>query len=263
MGRMSAPGAGGPAPIEAIDRAVSLLEALADAGPAGLSLAALVAATGTNKSTAYRAISTLRMRGHVTQDPLTGHYCLGPSAVALGERWRDHDQLQHLLRPALTAASGSTQELAHLGVLTGVDVVYIDKVEPERALRVWSRVGRTVPAAVTALGRSILAATPLLPTQLAPYLSGLDPAPDAGQVWDRIRQARELGHAREHEENEPGIACVGFAVVRGGAPVAALSITAPADRMTPARVDEVVATIRSTVPPLLPEGLSLAQPAML
>lgn len=263
MGRMSAPGSAGPAPIEAIDRAVSLLERLADAGPAGMSLADLVAATGTNKSTAYRAISTLRRRGHVTQDPLSGHYALGPSAVVLGERWRDHDQLQPLLRPALTAASRATQELAHVGVLSGTDVVYIDKVEPERPLRVWSRVGSTVPAAISALGRSILASTPLLPTQLTPYLEDLHPRPDPEQVWEQIALARTRGYAREHEENEPGIACIGFSLLRGGAPVAALSITAPADRMTEARVDEVVDAVRSTVPPLLPEGLTLKEGPML
>ncbi len=260
MGHMSAGRNGGPAPIEAIDRAVSLLETLADAGPAGMSLADVVTTTGTNKSTAYRAITTLRLRGHVTQDPLSGHYSLGPSAVALGERWRQHDQLQALVRPALTAASRTTQELAHLGVLTGIDVMYIDKVEPERALRVWSRVGRTVPVAVSAMGRSILAASALRRNQLAPYLQDLDPPPDAGRLWEQIAAARICGYAREHEENEPSIACVGFALLRAGSPVAALSITAPADRMTDARVAEIVASIRATVPSLLPEGITLPDP---
>lgn len=250
----------GPAPIEAIDRAVTLLETLSTAGPSGLSLAEIVTRAGMNKSTAYRALATLRSRGYAAQDPITGHYSLGPAVMALSDHWLGQDRIRQQLHPALMAVSQQAQELTHLGILSGTDVVYVDKVEPQRALRVWSRVGSTVPAATTALGRALLATTPLTRDQLTPFLTNLPSHTDAGAVWEQISFARARGYAREDEENEPGIACVGFALMRKGSAVAALSVTAPAERMTATRVDEVVGIVRSTLPPLLPEGITLPPP---
>jgi DNA-binding IclR family transcriptional regulator len=47
-------------------------------------------------------------------------------------------------------------ETCHLGVLLGEQIVYIDKVEPSRAVRIWSEIGWRNPAVSTALGRAIL-----------------------------------------------------------------------------------------------------------
>ena len=243
-----------PAPIEAIERARGILETLAEAGPEGLPLVELATRAAVNKSTAYRALSTLRARGYVAQDPLTGHYGLGAAVAALSDRFLGADNMQLLIHPALAAISRETDELVHLGVLTGTEVVYVDKVEPQRSLRVWSRIGGAIPAATSAMGRALLAASPLTREQLAPFVGDLEP----DHLWAQIEQARARGYARETEENEPGIACVGFALLRGNSPVAALSITAPAERMTDEHVDELVAAVRRVAPALLPAGIRLA-----
>ena len=120
-------------PIEAIDRALLLLNELAAAGAKGAALADLAQALGINKSTAYRALFTLRARDFVQQDADTGHYLLGPAAIALGTRYLDGDSLAVLLHPALVALSREVDELVHLGVLAADRVLYIDKVEPDRA----------------------------------------------------------------------------------------------------------------------------------
>jgi len=60
-----------PSRIEAIDRAIRLILALADAGPDGAPLADLAAITEMNKSTAYRALATLRAHLFATQPSTT------------------------------------------------------------------------------------------------------------------------------------------------------------------------------------------------
>ncbi|MFT4296113.1 MAG: helix-turn-helix domain-containing protein [Micropruina sp.] len=60
--------------VEAIDRALHLLTALAEAGPGGSALTNLATATGVNKSTAYGARSTMREHGFVSQSEPTGNY---------------------------------------------------------------------------------------------------------------------------------------------------------------------------------------------
>ncbi len=249
-------------PIEAIDRALLLLNELSAAGAKGASLADLAQALGINKSTAYRALFTLRARNYAQQDADTGHYLLGAAAIALGTRYLEGDSLALLLHPALVALSREVDELVHLGVLAADQVLYIDKVEPDRAIRVWSQIGRTVPVASTSLGRALLAYRGTEREQLAAYMSALPPdrTLDEAAVWQRIEAARRVGYATEFMENEPGIACIGVPILRGSTAVAAVSITAPAERMTGPRVRELAVSVASVVPPLLPVGLRLPGP---
>ncbi|MCC6495512.1 MAG: IclR family transcriptional regulator [Propionibacteriaceae bacterium] len=250
--------ANGAPKVEAIDRALVLLVALADAGPQGASLAALAERAGMPKATAYRALSTLRLRGFADQALDSSDYLLGPAAIDLADRNFGTQNLAHAIHPALVALSHAAGELVHLGVLAGDSVRYLDKVEPERAIRVWSAVGQQVPVASSALGRALLAARGVPLEHLGSYLTGLG---DRKVTLDRLREAvdsaRRLGFAMELGENEPDVACVGVAILRGSHPIAALSVTAPADRMTPERRFELFELIRSIVPPLLPGGLSL------
>lgn len=250
-------------PVEAVDRALVALQALAQAGARGVALAELAAALGLNKTTLHRTLAALRFRGFVAQDPASGAYVLGPSATQLADDFLSDENLPALLHPALVALSGAAAELAHLGVLSGTHVVYLDKVEPDRSVRVWSAVGRRSPAATTALGRALLAYQHLDRSLLPGYVGAAEdsrPAervPDVEELWATLQTARERGYATEVEENEAGISCLAVPLLRAGTAVAAVSITAPAERMTPDRISELHTSMRTLLPPLLPAGLSL------
>lgn len=252
-----------PPRIEAVDRAVRLLVALAEAGAGGAGLSDLADKLEVNKSTAYRALATLRAHSFVMQSDSTGRYRLGPSAIALGDVFWGADNLRVAVRPALIALSREIDELVHLGVMVDDQVLYLDKVEPERAIRVWSSVGQRVPAATTSLGRALLAAGDVPDEQLRAYLRAVPPGREVS--WEHLRdvvhEARSRGYATEVEENEPGVACLGMAILRGKRTVGALSITSLADRMAPDRQVALAEAIGSVVGPLLPEELVLARPA--
>jgi len=241
--------------VESIDRALNLLTALAEAGPAGSSLTELASGTGVNKSTAYRALSTMRAHGFVNQSESNGDYHLGAAAMTLGERFRTPQSLAQSLHPALVTLSREADELVHLGVLIADQVLYIDKVEPDRAIRVWSEVGRRTSAATSAMGRALLAARDVADDQLAAYLHRCSLTEE--QLVDAITTARRRGYSTEIEENEPGVACLGVALMQGSTAVAALSITMQAERLTSGRQQELADLVRRVLPPLLPDGLSL------
>ena len=237
-----------PSPLGSVDKALLTLDALARAGAGGLALADLATEVGANKSTLHRTLAALRHRGYAHQTA-DGAYTLGPAVLSLGAAYLAEDNLPGLLRPALEALRDEVDELVHLGTLAGQEVVYLDKVEPQRPLRVWSAVGRRIPVATTALGRALLAAGP-------------GDAPDDDRTLRAaLTAARERGYASETEENEPGIACVAVALLRGGRPVAAVSITAPVERMTGAARDARVAALRDLLPTVLPTGLTVPAPA--
>lgn len=241
--------------VEAIDRALTLLTALAEAGPTGSPLTDLADLTGMNKSTAYRALSTMRAHGFVTQASSSGAYLLGSAAMSLGARFVTPQSLAQSLHPAVVALSRRANELVHLGVLVGDHVLYIDKVEPERAIRVWSEVGRRTPAASSAMGRALLAARGVPDDQLAAYLDGTTVPLE--RLVEAVRLTRQRGYSSEFEENEPGVACLGVAILQADQPVAAMSMTMQAERLTEDRRTELAGLIRQVLPPLLPDGMHL------
>ncbi|WP_028044881.1 IclR family transcriptional regulator [Cellulomonas sp. URHE0023] len=247
-------------PVESVDRALLVLEALARGGSAGLGLADLATAVGINKTTVHRTLAALRHRGFATQAP-SGNYVLGPAATRLADDYFSDENLPVLLHPALVALSGATDELVHLGVLSGTHVVYLDKVEPERSVRVWSAVGRRSPAVTTALGRALLAFRGTDRAMLGAYVGTAGgQGVDQDHVWSELVRARTRGWATEEQENEVGISCVAVPLMRSGSAVAAVSVTAPADRMTADRIGWLNDRMRSVLPPLLPDGMSLGAP---
>jgi IclR family transcriptional regulator, acetate operon repressor len=249
-------------PLGSVDKALLALERLAAAGPRGAPLGSLAADLGLNKTSLHRTLAALRFRGYAEQDPATGDYRLGPAATALGTVFLGEENLPALLNPALTAVCEASGELIHLGVLSGPEIVYLDKVEPARAVRVWSAIGRRRPAATTALGRALLAFRATDRSAMHWYTQA---AGDVGPVteddlWDTLTATRDRGYAIETEENEPGISCLAVPLVRAGQAVAALSVTAPADRMDDRRHIELARIIDRVARPLLPPALTLPEP---
>jgi DNA-binding IclR family transcriptional regulator len=249
-------------PLGSVDKALLTLDTLARAGARGASLAALASEVGANKSTLHRTLAALRHRGYAEQ-AADGTYRLGPAVLALGSAFLAEENLPALLRPALEALCAEVDELVHLGVLAGREVVYLDKVEPQRPVRVWSAVGRRRPAATTALGRALLAAGPLREVpdgaaaadgELARF-AGTDTS--TARLREVLTEAHRTGVAAETEENEAGIACVAVALLRAGRPVAAVSITAPAERLTGEARAERVGALRDILPAHLPAGLTI------
>lgn len=276
---------GGGSPLGSVDKALLALESLAAAGPGGIPLGALADRLGLHKASLHRTLAALRYRGYV--DQVGGRYRLGAAASALADVYLGEENLPALIQPALVAVCEASRELVHLGTLSGPEIVYLDKVEPSRAVRVWSAVGRRRPAATTALGRALLAFRPVEASQLAWYASTAgtrgtgagpaddrpaalgenrgavpaDPARDVEHLRAALEVARELGYAAESEENEPGIACVAVPILRAGSAVAALSITAPVERMDAARQRDLADLLVRTAEPRLPAPFTVPRGA--
>jgi DNA-binding IclR family transcriptional regulator len=94
-----------------------------------------------------------------------------------------------------------------------------------------------VPAALTAGGKAILAARPDGAERVARAVTRRPL--DVPAVLAELDEARRRGYALSGYS--PGVTSIGAAVVTGGAPPeAALSVSAPADRLTGRRRDAVV-----------------------
>jgi DNA-binding IclR family transcriptional regulator len=165
-----------------------------------------------------------------------GRIRLGVGLIALAGAYLEGDTLRTAARPYLVKLVAACGETSHLGRLSGNGVVYVDKVECDKSVRLVSRIGSTTPLHCSAMGKSILAALPA--QERDSRLSGATERPTeytllGEALRTEIARVGKQGWAIDEQENELGVRCVGAAIVTAtGTAVGALSISGPADRFS-------------------------------
>jgi DNA-binding IclR family transcriptional regulator len=230
-----------------VERAFELLDHIAAAGPEGLTLAQLAAEVPTAKSTTHRYVATLLSLDVLRRDP-AGRIQLGLKLVELAGALLDGDNLRSAAEPVLHELVARTGETGHLGVLADGHVVYIGKVESPQSVRLVSRIGARAPLHCSAMGKALMAC--LDPEALREALQRprevrtLHTITAVDALREELEKVRAAGFALDDEENELGVRCVG-AAVRGGhaEPLAAVSVSGPASRMSLERCAEVAPAV--------------------
>jgi IclR family acetate operon transcriptional repressor len=207
-------------------------------------------ALGYSKPTTHRILQALMRREFVRLDDERGTFTLGVANLRLGNRFLESLDLRREALPTLRALAESTGETAHLGHLSGTDVVYIEKVESSHAVRMYSRVGDTMPAYSTGVGKAILAQLGddeldrHLPAELLPRAANT--ITDRAALREELHRTRERGYSLDDIENEDGIRCAGAPVFdHNGRVQAAISVAGPATRMTVERLHELGPLVRA------------------
>ena len=222
--------------IQSVARAVSILEHLAG-HRMGDGLTNISRAVGLSKSTTHSLISTMEQLGYVQQDQNSGKYSLGLKLFELGQAMHASMDLRAIAMPYLHALAKKYEETVHLAVLSKGEVVYIDKVDSPRSIRIASQIGGRNPAHCTGVGKVLLA--DLLPAERDKVIRGLKLqrfTPNTIVDPDKLRQLLEKvrvdGYAQDVEEIEIGLSCVAAPVKNHrGAVIAAISLSGPSGRI--------------------------------
>jgi DNA-binding IclR family transcriptional regulator len=209
------------------------------------SLAELCATLNLHKSTVHRLMMVLEGHRLVSKNPETGRYRLGLKLFELGSKAIATLDLREHSRPYLTRLLQETQETVHLCILDFDEVVYLEKMEPERSVRMASRVGRRIAAYCTAVGKAVMAQLPeaeldeiLEQTELKAITPRTITSAEA--LKKEFKLIRERGYAVDDEEVEEGVRCVAAAVRdHSGRAIAAVSVSGPAFRMNESKIPAV------------------------
>ncbi|BBY05841.1 IclR family transcriptional regulator [Mycobacterium noviomagense] len=214
-------------PSAVIDRVSLVLDAFD--GPGRLTLAQIVRRTGLPRSSAHRMLERLVQLRWLRRSGRD--YELGMRLVELGSLAVHQDRLHRAASPLLHDLHRATGMVAHLAVLDGADVVYLEKVGDQMVAAIPSRVGGRQPAHCTAVGKAILA-----------YSDGADAIDFAGrktrysisslaQLTAELAKVRARGIAFDREESLPGFGCVAAPIGDPGEAIAAVSICGPMSRI--------------------------------
>jgi len=156
--------------------------------------------------------------------------------VTLSQASLEGNSLRTLARGHLEQLAQESGETVHLGLHSDHGVVYIDKIDSDKAVRLVSQIGSVVPHYCTAMGKAVLAALPL--AERAPFLAAATnmrtPHTLTGAALekelDNVSKQRWVIDEQEHED---GVRCVGAAIAgRSGELLGAVSVSGPAGRFT-------------------------------
>ncbi len=215
--------------MPSVDKALRAVIELAEAGTGGLGLADLADRLSVKRSSLHVTLRALRHRSFVDQTA-TGNYVLGSSLLAVASLYYRNFDLRGILRPTLLKAAREVNEVFHLAVLDGSDLLYLERIESQRPIQPGTAIGHRLPALTTAMGRILVGA---LYSDFAAFETRfrgrLNPRTASAprtlrDEWRFIKLARQLGYAVDPEHNVPGLAAVAVAISFKGSPVAAVSI---------------------------------------
>jgi len=222
--------------IQSVFRALKILECVAENDNV-ISLTEVSQKMGLSKSTTHGLIATLEKYGYMQQDQVNGKYSLGLKTFELGQAYVSNLDIREIALPDLRELSAFYQETAHLAVLSGDEVVYIDKVDGSRSsIGIRTRIGGRNPAYCTGVGKVLLSG--LSENKVTEMYEGkqfqkftMNTVSDMNALLEQLRRIREKGYALDMEEIEPDLQCVAAPIKDNqGTVIAAISLSGPANR---------------------------------
>ena len=233
-------------PVQSVERALSLLEAvagLADPVP----LTRLTEILGIDPSSVFRLANTLKRRGFLANPNGRKHYVLGPAVWRLSREYDWSRMLISSCRESVKALAARTGETAHLAVREGREVFFIDHhASGDQGVIVPGQTGKLMPLHCTAHGKSLLADFGL---EELKALFGSTPLErytartrvSLPELAKACAQVRADGCSVDDGEYLEDVRCVAAPVRdRGGLVIGSIGVSAPATRMSKGR-DAVLA----------------------
>ncbi len=236
--------------VQSLGRGLSVLRAFDRSSPA-MTLTDVAKRAGLTRATARRLLHTFESLGYMSFDGK--RFELTPRVLDLGYAYISSLQLPEIAQPYMEALSDSVNESVSAAVLDGPDIVYVARVPTKHVMSISLGIGSRLPAAVTSMGRVLLAALP--PDQLDAFL--------ATATWrahttrtirfpDELRhvlaECRRTGFALLDEELEDNVRSVAAPLTNhSGRVVAALNVGTSAARVSLADLHErIVPELLST-----------------
>src|SRR6266576_1497076 len=220
--------------VRAVDRAISILDVLAQGGTR--TGAEIARELHVHRSTALRLLGTLERHALVERDQRTARYRLGRRLPQLASVVTGEFDLRFVARPVCERLAAAVGETATLDVLVGDVIVPIEQATASTSVVSVNWLGRRTPVHCTASGKVILAFGPAAVRErlLALPLERSTPhtITSRAELEAQLGAALASGVAHTHEELEVGLDAIAAPVFGAdGEIVAALDLSGPSHRL--------------------------------
>lgn len=158
------------------------------------------------KTTVHRMVGSLEEMGFLEKDP-NGKYTLGILFLQFGQLVAERLDIRQTALPVMRRLRDEVEEAVHLVIRSGQEAVYIEKLDTDHPVRLFTKIGRRAPLYAGASSRVILAH--LDPEEQEAYLEQVTLKPfGAGTITNKqdlrevLRLTRRNGYAFSRSELE-------------------------------------------------------------
>lgn len=229
------------APIQAVDRALGLLELLSSEDD-GARLCDLAERSGLPASTVHRLLTTMAERRFVQFSAVDGNWRIGQTSHRVGAAFTRRGNLAGTALPLLRQLRDKARETVNLAIADSDEIVILSQVESREIVRTITRPGGRLPMTSSGLGKAILAHYPVAEVERIVQHFGLPRFTSRsivrpGDLTEDLARIRDQGFALDDEQAHVGLRCVAAALFDlTGDPVGAISLSGPTTRLSDARI---------------------------
>jgi len=232
-------------------KAFSVLE-LVSLNPEPTTMAEIIRRTGMTKPTAHRVVNMLLDMGFLERDAFDIGCIEGAGLVDLAHRTLAAAAPRSIRHSILQGISEEVCETVNYGVLSGGEVIYLDRVEAKWPLGLRFDAGSHVPAHCTAIGKLLLSRLP--DNQLLALINSMprsayttNTITEADQLLSAIESIRCDSIGVDNQEFMHGVVCAAVPIIDvSGRCFGGIALSAPEARMTLNEVLTFVPQMRKT-----------------
>jgi DNA-binding IclR family transcriptional regulator len=233
--------------VQSLERALDIIEALSSE-PEGLGVTELSQRIGLHKSTAHRLLATLVQRGYVSKTN-SGCYHIGLKIIEIASYYINSLELQTESRPYVAQITAELGLTAHIGVLEGDQVVYIERMDVLSGVKLYSQIGLRMHAYCSSLGKCLLSG--FNSEQLAKVMTNCsfnkftpNTISSLDELIAELRVVRKQGFAIDNLEYSLNNRCIAAPIYDyRGEIIAAISASGPPTILHQDRIAEVAAYV--------------------
>lgn len=243
-----------PSGAQSVQRAITVLRAIAAHRGDGIRLSELVDALCLNKATVRRLLLVLIAEGLVTQESQSRLYRLGFDLYALGLVASRGFNMRSLCADSVRRVADEAGDTVYLAVRTGNESVCVAHETGAYPIKIMNlSIGDRRPLGIGSGNVAMLAALPQpeidsIVAALSERLQQLVPSLGAAELFDLVAQVKARGYHFHNGHYLPGIKSLSMAIRNPrGEPEAALTIAAIESRMGDDRLPDLVALLKREV----------------
>ena len=234
--------------VRVLDRAFDILDILSE-NIVPMKLSESSSASGLSKSTVHRILSAMLERSIVAKTD-TGAYTIGYKIIEFASTHINNLELLTEAKPYLSRIMRELDLTAHLGILDGADVVYLEKLDGHPNAQRYTQVGHRSPGFCSSIGKCLMAG--MSRDELDEVLDLCDfrkytpnTITSRRDYIRHLKEVRRQGWAMDDEEYEIGHRCVGAPIYDyRGLPVAAISASGSVNLLTDDKLETVIHKVK-------------------
>lgn len=223
--------------VQSLERALTILNKISEY-PDGIPIARLSEQVGLTKSTTHRLLATMANMNYVVKDEETDKYKLGLQILFLSRNLFNNFNIVNTAKRYLEKLSQEVNETVHLCIEDHGEVIYIDKIESNQTIRMYSRIGSRAPMYCTGVGKILLSGMDKdYFEELISKMNFIPKTPTTitskEEFVKEIEKVKSQGFALDNSENEEVLRCIASPIYdHKGKIIASFSVSGPSNRVT-------------------------------